>query len=331
VRFRRAGTGFTIHHGRKYQHKTGGGVFNEITNFLDEHPTETVLVSYQEEHDPMPGSSSFQTILNSYLRRYRRWIYGKNQGEDATVIPRLQDVRGKMVFIDNKCNGNFGIPCHRHKLSKEDNWNNPTWVDKTRGVKRHLEAARRSSGSKLFLTYCSYSALKNFPPIANKHNARGLKNCAAVGAGMPSCTSVHPGMTNFIAFELMDKPKASYGVVIMDYPTMGAIGATMQHNPGIAKACAILENSDRDQADYVFDEEQKSLGGDWWNDKIEYAVLPKACYLKVWQDYRYSGNMVRLHRPGSTHSSRDNAYEISRRGGYVNSWTGYISSYKCFC
>ena len=99
------------------------------------------------------------------------------------------------------------------------------------------------------------------------------------------CPEIIVGMTNRVGFELMDMPKASYGVVIMDFPTMGAIGATIQHNPGIARACAILENSERDDAKYVVEEGQESLGGSWWNDKINYAVLPstRGCYVKAWQ------------------------------------------------
>lgn len=327
VRFRRLGDKFGLYHGSKFQHKYGRDAFNEITDFLDEYPTETILVSYQEEHNPYSGSSSFQSILNSYLTRFSRWTYGKNEGEDATVIPRLQDVRGKMVFIDNKSHGNFGLPWH--KLSKADNYDNPTQADKIRGVKTHLEAARRSSGSKLFLTYCSYTAARG-GLLSNYQTARGY---GGGGCSSTYCTDRHwsPGMTIMVGFDLMDMPKASYGVVIMDYPTMGAIGATLQHNPGLAKACAIVENSDRDMGSFLVDEQQKTLGGNWWNDKIAYAVQPKDCYLKVWQDYRYEGNVARLHRPGSTHSSRDNAHETIWYNGHLGSWAYYVSSYKCYC
>jgi len=327
LRFRRAGTGFHIYHGPIYQHKIGEDAFNEITNFLREQPTETVLVSYQEEGTPsMSGSSSFQTILNSYVRRYRRWIYGNN-----TVIPRLEDVRGKMVFIDNKCSGNFGINCYR--LNKKDDWNHPTYEDKTRGVKTHLEAARQSSGSELFLTYCSYS---DAPGNTNYQVARGFSRtcrCGPAGCTSNCRTQTFSGMTNFVAFELIDKPKASYGVVIMDYPTMGAIGATIQHNPGLFKVCAILENSDRDTAEYIADGRRESLGGnDKWNDKIEYALLPKACYLKAWEDMHYQGELVRLHRAFSPHRSKANAKTLGNKAGSVgSSWTRRISSYHCLC
>ena len=126
VRFRPVKNKFYVHHGPIYQKKKGADVFREFKDFLKKNPSETVLLSYQDETKggmlkPEPGADDFKDILGGYLDDYKPWIYGKNNGESNTFMPTLGQARGKIVLIDKNGHGGWGL----RYLNVEDKWKNP--------------------------------------------------------------------------------------------------------------------------------------------------------------------------------------------------------------
>jgi len=92
-----------------------GEAIDDIVGFLDAHPTETVLVSVQDEYTT--NSAKFQLLIQSVIDAHPgRWYTG-------TSIPVLGEVRGKMVLLDRSgWVTTFGI--QRSSVEEQNEWNN---------------------------------------------------------------------------------------------------------------------------------------------------------------------------------------------------------------
>jgi len=226
VRFRPVKNKFYVHHGPIYQKKKGEDVFREFKDFLKKNPSETVLLSYQDETKggmlkPEPGADDFKDILGGYLDNndYKPWIYGKNNGESNTVMPTLGQARGKMVLIDKNGHGGWGLSY----LNVEDKWKNPlttvTWLplkkelsySKINGIKNNMRKAGKSK-SKLYLSFCSASDA----PF-------GYSNKKVADL-------INPKIKSFI-LEFSGNTKEAFGVVIFDFPTPDIIENLIKQNP----------------------------------------------------------------------------------------------------
>ena len=95
IRCRKHSNSFPIHHGPIFLNTFFETVLTTVVNFLNNHPSETVILQFSKEHDDVPGES-FATIFNDYLRTYvpqKRKYMGSH-------IPQLKDVRGRIVFLN---------------------------------------------------------------------------------------------------------------------------------------------------------------------------------------------------------------------------------------
>lgn len=97
IRCRRNRQGFDIYHGICNQYLSFGDVLNTMTNYLDNHDKEVILMNVQEEGTAAPFSSSFGTIWNSYMSTYSRYM----EGDLRTNIPYIGSVRGKIIVLRN--------------------------------------------------------------------------------------------------------------------------------------------------------------------------------------------------------------------------------------
>lgn len=94
VRCRAIGNSFTIHHGQVYQQANLDDVFGTMTNFLRNHPSETLLVRIQQEYSSV-SDLDFTKIYDMYRNNYYSFIWNSNN-----IIPTLDQVRGKMVILN---------------------------------------------------------------------------------------------------------------------------------------------------------------------------------------------------------------------------------------
>lgn len=93
VRCRHVEDAFAIFHGPVDQLQTFDDVLATMTEFLDTHPTETVLMSVKEESEPISVTRSFEDTFATYVERDRdRWYL-------ADTVPTLGDARGKIVLV----------------------------------------------------------------------------------------------------------------------------------------------------------------------------------------------------------------------------------------
>jgi len=93
IRCRHINNAFAIHHGPIYQELNFDDVLNSITTFLQDNPGETVIMFLKEEYNPKDNTRSFAETFTEYVnKKPSLWSLG-------TAVPRLGDVRGKIVLI----------------------------------------------------------------------------------------------------------------------------------------------------------------------------------------------------------------------------------------
>jgi 1-phosphatidylinositol phosphodiesterase len=93
LRCRNVGDQFLIYHGGVDQNQTYDELLATMYAFLDAHPTETVIASVKEEATPASPTLPFDARFAAYLATDpARW-------STATTIPRLGEVRGKLVLL----------------------------------------------------------------------------------------------------------------------------------------------------------------------------------------------------------------------------------------
>ncbi|KAF7347074.1 PLC-like phosphodiesterase [Mycena venus] len=87
----RVGTGMKMVHGRSDLTRDLWGVMDELTGFLRDHPSETVIVSVKWSERRLWGNS---TAVGTLVH---------------TTIPTLDEVRGKMILLRRFANSNLGL------------------------------------------------------------------------------------------------------------------------------------------------------------------------------------------------------------------------------
>ncbi|MFK7980896.1 MAG: phosphatidylinositol-specific phospholipase C domain-containing protein [Saprospiraceae bacterium] len=218
IRCRPTKNAFAIHHGAYFQKQMFGDVMNEITAFLQNNPTEAVIMRLKSEHTPQEGSKSFQEIWDSYANQYQRYLY---QGTNSNAT--LGSVRGKVyVMCQSGCAG-YGMTYNSdtelqdrykvywlaHKQTKGTDW--ATLPSKKEEIKKYIDKAANSS--KWVLNHLS-GAIGMTPP----HVARETNNDAYKYLGTKS-------------------GKRNLGIIIMDYPGEKLIYRILKSNFDFSERC----------------------------------------------------------------------------------------------
>lgn len=93
IRTRHFKDAFTIHHGAVYQNQNFDGVLNAVISFLNNNPTETVIMSVKEEHTAAENTRSYEETFNWYINKNpNKWLMTDH-------IPTLGEARGKIVLL----------------------------------------------------------------------------------------------------------------------------------------------------------------------------------------------------------------------------------------
>jgi len=356
IRLRPMKNSFTIHHGPVYQNAVFGEVLRDVKNFLTSHPTETVLISYQDESkgpnlNPGPNAGDFETILRGYLNnnRYKSKIYNKYQvskfwgcGYGVCLGTTLDEVRGKMVFIDKEGHGGFGFP--KDIISVEDKYEDVVdgfklgvgsaaltsifnlYMDemsikplKKNGITNHMWRASGGNGNKFYLTFCS----------ANDFNKAECPHCGQSNRWISD--QINPYVETYIRNQKVTGK--TYGIVIFDFPNIRLIKSLIEHNPGVPRNCAILQPEDKKTSMNIRENYMNPYMGDFWNDNIGYIHLSKGCYLTAYVDDGYGGtkNYLLHKKDRNIITKSDDDYLIDDDGWIGHWWSNDISSYKCHC
>ncbi|CNH92881.1 phosphatidylinositol diacylglycerol-lyase [Yersinia frederiksenii] len=95
---------FTMHHGAVFLKQQFGDMLKTCVDFLIRHPTEFIILSVKQEHTTENSITQFHEVMQKrYVKQYSNLFYLQNK------IPRLNEVRGKIVLLRRYSGGDIGI------------------------------------------------------------------------------------------------------------------------------------------------------------------------------------------------------------------------------
>jgi 1-phosphatidylinositol phosphodiesterase len=93
IRCRHLSDAFSIYHGPIFEQLTFDDVLGTVNDYLDAHPTETLVMSVKEESDAEDTTRTFEQTFASYVAQAPdRWYLGAS-------VPALGEARGKIVLL----------------------------------------------------------------------------------------------------------------------------------------------------------------------------------------------------------------------------------------
>ena len=103
IRCKNVKNSFDIYHGIVSQNISFDRVLEQIYAFLDENPTEAVIMCVKEEQAASGSDESFESVLLRYIDKNPERFFTKSS------IPSLESVRGKIVLL-RRFDGSTGYP-----------------------------------------------------------------------------------------------------------------------------------------------------------------------------------------------------------------------------
>lgn len=236
---------FTLHHGPVYLNVNFGNVLNEVTKFLNQYPSETILMRIKQEHDPRPWDE-FNRILNSYLENecYKSYFISP-----STSNPSLKEIRGKILILRDFSQGKVGIPYN--SFSIQDNYHMSTNWDlysKWESVKSKLNYSNTTNGKVSTINYLSASG-GSFPYfVASGHSSPGTSAPRlSTGLTHPGWAGTYPDFprvnwflgiatiafegTNILTDDYIKNQQLNHvGIVVADFPGASLIDSIISVN-----------------------------------------------------------------------------------------------------
>nr|XP_020452937.1 uncharacterized protein LOC109958561 [Monopterus albus]XP_020452939.1 uncharacterized protein LOC109958561 [Monopterus albus]XP_020452940.1 uncharacterized protein LOC109958561 [Monopterus albus]XP_020452941.1 uncharacterized protein LOC109958561 [Monopterus albus]XP_020452942.1 uncharacterized protein LOC109958561 [Monopterus albus]XP_020452943.1 uncharacterized protein LOC109958561 [Monopterus albus] len=162
IRVRNVMGNLTIHHEVAYQQAHFGQVLQGVTDFLQEYPSETVLMRIREEFSE---THDIYGAVVDYIHRYAHWDLLWH----SRLVPTMGEVRGKLIILQDFSGPDLGM--RYGSLDIADKWKVPTLLhveEKWQSVYEHLEAAPVGNKAQIFLTYSSGAGWLAYPRIVAK-------------------------------------------------------------------------------------------------------------------------------------------------------------------
>ncbi|MGG1920756.1 phosphatidylinositol-specific phospholipase C [Chryseobacterium sp. NRRL B-14798] len=185
IRCRHIDNAFTIHHGAIYQNMNFDDVLNACYTFLQNNPSETIIMSVKEEYDASNTTRTFEQTFDSYVQKNpSKWDLGAN-------IPTLGAIRGKIKLLRRFSSGTtkginaspwadnttFDINNSGVQLKVQDYYKVTNNDDKWNAISRLLNEAKTDTNGKLFLNFTSgykpgIIGIPSIPTVSNNINPR---------------------------------------------------------------------------------------------------------------------------------------------------------------
>uniref|UniRef100_A0A3Q3XJD7 Phosphatidylinositol-specific phospholipase C X domain-containing protein n=1 Tax=Mola mola TaxID=94237 RepID=A0A3Q3XJD7_MOLML len=190
IRLRHVNGNLTVHHGVSYQRAHFGHVLEGVADFLQEYPSETVLMRVKEEFSE---TGDIYGAVVDYIHRYAHW----DMLWHSRLVPTMAEARGKLIVLQEFPGPDLGM--QYGSLDIADDWKVPTLLhveEKWKSVYEHLEAAPVGNMDQIFLTYSS-------------------------GAGVlahPGAIALHVNELLYDYLEAESDLNQRFGIVCMDFP-----------------------------------------------------------------------------------------------------------------
>jgi 1-phosphatidylinositol phosphodiesterase len=209
IRCRHLNNAFEIHHGSVYQKINFTNVLASCTNFLNNNPTETIIMAVKEEYNASGNNRSFEATFDSYVQQNPNiWFFGES-------IPTLNSVRGKIVLVRrfpafnvdgldatiwdaSNATGNTTFEINNLASIKiQDQYKVPNNNDKWSTFTALANEAKTGDTNRLFINYGSGS----------KSGLFGIPNITTVS------NFINPKISNFFT----SNNKGRFGIIVMDF------------------------------------------------------------------------------------------------------------------
>ncbi|QBA19909.1 phosphatidylinositol-specific phospholipase C domain-containing protein [Chryseobacterium indologenes] len=185
IRCRHIDNAFTIHHGAIYQNMNFDDVLNACYTFLQNNPSETIIMSVKEEYDASNTTRTFEQTFDSYVQKNpSKWDLG-------AIIPTLGAVRGKIKLLRRFSSGTtkginaspwadnttFDINNSGVQLKVQDYYKVTNNDDKWNAISSLLNEAKTDTNGKLFLNFTSgykpgIFGIPSIPTVSNNINPK---------------------------------------------------------------------------------------------------------------------------------------------------------------
>ncbi|GAA0537832.1 hypothetical protein GCM10009415_19570 [Chitinophaga japonensis] len=213
IRCRHVNNAFAIHHGAIYQRIRFEEVLAACANFLDNNPSECIIMSIKEEYTPSHNTRSFEQSFDAYARRYAaKWYLG-------AAIPPIGSVRGRIVLLRRfaasqaikgidasrwEHNATFTIHNAQSRIRVQDQFVVPDNQAKWHNSTALLQEASSRETETLYINFTSgyRPALFHIPDIQTVANV--------MSGHITDYFSAHPqGRYGIIAMDFADPRKAA--------------------------------------------------------------------------------------------------------------------------
>lgn len=257
IRARHVNDRFTMHHGSFYLEKNLDDVLQDVTSFLNQRPSETVVIRLKDEYDPSGNTRSYAATFDWYMTKENGaygnfvWTGGSN--------PTLGDARGKIIFIQNFSGSSIYTALDWSSLNKQDNYNLGTnWnlYDKWQDVKDHIDDSKSGDSNTLYVNFLSGSGTTSTPYFVASGHASRCTSCSRLKTGYAQwpwgtnkkkwvdfprvncrwgvCSISFEG-TNTLAKNLLKNGSSGrVGIVVADFPGWELIDAVIRQNDFIS-------------------------------------------------------------------------------------------------
>jgi len=205
---------FQVHHRTVAQNITLSDVQKTAFDFLTIHPSEFLYMRVKHEGGTWKG---FKSTFLSKVSPYVSFWFLENR------IPRLREVRGKIVLLQNFEGGDLGIPWDGANMKLQDMWDLP-----------NTEAG----------IVMKEQAISNFSVMVHKMNDPNFLYLSHLsGSGGPLPSTVAKNTNSYFLSQHLETNKP-VGVIIADYPSSllieSIISANMVSSLPIKASSAIL-------------------------------------------------------------------------------------------
>lgn len=257
IRCRHINNDFLIHHGIVYQQANFDDVLRTVTTFLQNHPTETVLMRISGASTEENSNRTFEETFLAYRSKYESYFWKPNNSpEPERLNPTLGTVRGKIVVLYNfpaishGTSNAVGIYYKEHHIKIQDNSELGTnWglYDKWIAIKNHINAASAGNPEHFYINYLSGST-GVFPYfVASGHSSPGTDHPNLLTGAISNaenkqwpdfprvscigtiCSIAFEG-TNVLTYQRLQNKHLRVGIIMADFPGPGLIDSIIKLN-----------------------------------------------------------------------------------------------------
>ncbi len=204
IRCRHSKDQFAIYHGLVSQNLNFTQVLKTFQTHLQNHPSETIVVSIKQEYKPRQNSQSFTQTLRNYIDQSRSTWYLEES------IPSLANVRGKIVLLRRFASQEpLGIPAidwesngfHKAKnIFVQDRYSLPDADTKWKTIEHaFLFSTKEKSDLRIHLHYTSGYVNNNY--------------------GLPNIRSISDSINQQLTDYLRTASHNRHGFIIVDFMT----------------------------------------------------------------------------------------------------------------